>query len=211
MSKEKSSSTPKGGLSFFDFSNSQNLITAAISTVLVLIVGFSIFNYFSNVNKEKAETSSEEAQVASEVNLTNEDSSENQSSQQAETYTVKPGDTLWKISQEVYQDGYRWEEISRANNLDSPDSIHEGNVLIIPRGQVSGTSVAAAEGENLPESAGATGGGSYIVREGDSLWSIAEHYYGNGYDWYRIDQANDIEKMENGRPLIKPGQRITIP
>ena len=47
-------------------------------------------------------------------------------------YTVQHGDSLWKIAVAEYNDGYKWVEIARANNLDNPDIIHAGNVLTLP-------------------------------------------------------------------------------
>jgi len=49
------------------------------------------------------------------------------------TYEVVKGDSLWKISVRAYQDGYKWTEIAKANNLDNPSVIHPGNMLTIPR------------------------------------------------------------------------------
>jgi len=49
------------------------------------------------------------------------------------SYKVEKGDSLWEISVRAYQDGYKWTEIAKANNLDNPNIIHPGNVLTIPR------------------------------------------------------------------------------
>lgn len=49
------------------------------------------------------------------------------------TYTVVKGDNLWKIAVRAYQDGYRWTEIAKVNNLTYPNIIHPGNVLTLPR------------------------------------------------------------------------------
>lgn len=49
------------------------------------------------------------------------------------TYQVEKGDSLWEISVRAYQDGYKWTEIAKANNLDNPNVIHPGNTLTIPR------------------------------------------------------------------------------
>lgn len=49
------------------------------------------------------------------------------------TYTVKPGDSLWKISEATYGTGYRWSEIAKANKLEHPNIIHAGNVLTLPQ------------------------------------------------------------------------------
>lgn len=49
------------------------------------------------------------------------------------SYTVEQGDTLWDVSVRAYQDGYRWPELSRVNNLANSNLIEVGQVLSIPR------------------------------------------------------------------------------
>ena len=49
------------------------------------------------------------------------------------SYEVKRGDDLWDIAIRAYGDGYRWEDIAKANNLTNPEIIHSGNILTIPR------------------------------------------------------------------------------
>lgn len=54
-----------------------------------------------------------------------------------ETYTVKGGDSLWKIAQNQLGNGNRYMEIFYANRdkLDSPQSvIHPGDELKVPKG-----------------------------------------------------------------------------
>jgi len=50
------------------------------------------------------------------------------------TYTVQSGDTLWKISQEMYGNGSKYMKIFEANKpmLENPDKIFPGQVLNIP-------------------------------------------------------------------------------
>jgi len=50
------------------------------------------------------------------------------------TYTVQSGDTLWKISQEMYGNGSKYMKIFEANTpmLENPDKIFPGQVLNIP-------------------------------------------------------------------------------
>lgn len=50
------------------------------------------------------------------------------------TYTVKSGDTLWAISEEMYGSGAKYKKIFEANTdqLENPDKIRPGQVLVIP-------------------------------------------------------------------------------
>ena len=50
---------------------------------------------------------------------------------------------------------------------------------------------------------------TYTVAAGDSLWKIADRFYGNGAEWGRIHEANK-DKIPNAN-LIYPGQTIVIP
>lgn len=49
-------------------------------------------------------------------------------------YTVVSGDTLWKISEEMYGDGSLYMKIFEANTdlLKNPDQIFPGQTLVIP-------------------------------------------------------------------------------
>ena len=47
-------------------------------------------------------------------------------------YTVRPGDTLSKISKYFYGDANKYPQIAKANNLDNPDQIKAGQELLIP-------------------------------------------------------------------------------
>lgn len=52
----------------------------------------------------------------------------------AENYTVKSGDYLKKIAQEVYGDASKWELIYEANkdNIKNPNLIYEGQIFVLP-------------------------------------------------------------------------------
>jgi LysM repeat protein len=60
-------------------------------------------------------------------------------------YVVMPGDTLSKIAKQF---GTSWQQIASANQLGSPDVIHAGQTLMIPR---LGENVATQEPEPVPD------------------------------------------------------------
>ena len=49
-----------------------------------------------------------------------------------QTYTVKAGDNLSKISKLFYGDANQYEKIAKANGLDNPDKIRPGQTINIP-------------------------------------------------------------------------------
>lgn len=54
------------------------------------------------------------------------------------TYTVKPGDTLWKIAKNYLGDGNKYKEIQKANGL-KDTIIKSGMILKIPSGSDNST------------------------------------------------------------------------
>lgn len=52
-----------------------------------------------------------------------------------------------------------------------------------------------------------SGNRHHIVREGDSLWDLADEYYGDPYKWNTIAQANrglDLDELKRGMKLLIP-------
>jgi LysM repeat protein len=50
----------------------------------------------------------------------------------AKTYTVKAGDTLWAIAKKELNDGSKYNEIAKLNNISNPNQIKPGQVLRLP-------------------------------------------------------------------------------
>lgn len=203
----------------------QTTLTSGLAALLIIVVGFLIFNFFLNVNKETSpqQTTNEATDSAqlspsttpappqdTKGSLTAQVSPEGGASiTQAQEYTVVRGDTLGKIAQKFYNDASKWSLIAQTNKLSNPSLIHAGNKLTIPKSE---TGVAAAT-TVIPATKVSAGNVEYVVTQGDTLWQIAIDFYGTGFDWFKIRDANKetVGTLPNGRPLIKSGQHLVIP
>ncbi|WP_343600010.1 LysM peptidoglycan-binding domain-containing protein [Mycobacterium sp.] len=66
---------------------------------------------------------------------------------------------------------------------------------------------AAAEETAAPEPEPEPAARTYTVVSGDTLWAIAERFYGDGNKYQQIADASGISNPD----LIQPGQALTIP
>ena len=101
-------------------------------------------------------------------------------------YTVKPGDTLWGISQMYLGTGQKYYEIQTLNHL-TDDIIHPGQTLLIPQNPMSGWML-------------------YNVVSGDTLWNLSRKYLGS---WTKYNSIMSLNNLEN--ETIYPGQILKIP
>ena len=114
------------------------------------------------------------------------------------TYTVQQGDTLGDIAVKFNASPI---EIIEANNLENPDALIVGSVLLIPGYTEEETSAPAGEVGGVP-TAGETV--TYIVQPGDTLGTIASSF---GVEPESIATANNI----TNRNLLRVGQKLVIP
>ena len=175
--------------------SSRSTIISAIIAVVVIAGLFVIFNALPAGQPAKpAEEKKEEEQKSQEQNQQKEkDKAKETKATLPAKYTVVRGDNLWKISMQFYGTGYNWVIVAKENKLANPNIIHAGNTFTIPKAEVKAT--------------------THTVVRGESLWGIAQRYYGSGYEWYKIRDANKdkVGTLPNGRPLITPGQVLAIP
>jgi len=113
-------------------------------------------------------------------------------------YTVRKGDTLESIAKEFYGDAGKWPLIQKANDNIHPRKLRIGMILIIP-------DISA---ETKPQSTTTPAGKTHTIVKGDSLWSIAQKYYGDGKKYELIMKANNIS--DSNEPLTV-GRVLKIP
>lgn len=89
-----------------------------VAVLVGLFLNLAIGNYPESTNKPAGETSSTKTKK-----IEKKDS----------FYTVKEGDDLCKIAQEVYGSCDLWQKIAEANDLQNPDFLSKGARLRIPR------------------------------------------------------------------------------
>ncbi len=101
--------------------------------------------------------------------------------QTPEQWTVRAGDSIWKIASEVLGSGGRSGEIIALNREIDPDRLKVGQIIRLPGNTGSAQSPAREELDNK--------GWIHEVEAGDTLASIARQYYGVE-DWKPILEAN---------------------
>ena len=109
----------------------------------------------------------------------------------ATQYLVRPGDTLWGISDAT---GVPVSQLAAANALDNPDWVPAGKVLTVPRAGVKAAAPAPSPGSST----------RYTVRSGDSLYGIALRF---GVPAGHLATANGISDPN----FVAEGQVLTIP
>ncbi|WP_283580387.1 LysM peptidoglycan-binding domain-containing protein [Ligilactobacillus aviarius] len=117
----------------------------------------------------------------------------NQSSQNAGTYTVKAGDTLWGIA----NDHDTTVNALKQNNHLSSDTIYVGQVLSL--GQTAST---GSHSQSTASTQSSTSDGTYTVKSGDTLWSIAN---ANDMTVAQLKQKNDLSN-----DTIYVGQTLNV-
>lgn len=182
--------------------SNQSRLSMILGALIILVVGILVFNYF---NKNKADLGpAQQTQMQQDV------SPESLPGK----YTVKEGDTLFIVAQKYYNDGEKYTEIVKANNLASADLIEVGQVLEIPKVAEAAAVSEAPQPTTAPVMAPTdTQWGpkitdnSYTVVKGDWLSKIAGRAYGDIYAYKKIAEANKITNPD----VIEVGTVLTIP
>lgn len=200
----------------------ESTISMMLGAVVIIIVGLLVVNYFKGLDTGTTLPSIESEDLGAITLPT--------------THTVTDGEDLWKIAEKYYKSGYNWVDIANANNLEAPYVLEVGQVLDIPDAEIklvkqdedvaTPTVIAMKEETESPtiqkdlsiaevnkltdtssEATTAVNGDTYTVVHGDTLWSIAERAYADGYKWVEIAKANDLVNPS----VIHAGNIFTLP
>ncbi len=171
--------------------SSEELVSMLLGLAIVVVIVSLIFNF---IQRKKGTVA-----IPGSTNIS---LSENVIKENGGEYVVKKGDSLWKIAQNQYNDGYAWTKIAKENNIKNVSNIYAGQKLKMPVIETTKI-VASTKTENKIDQ------GEYKVVRNDNLWKIAVRSYGDGYKWTNIWQANKVIIHNPG--LLEIGMTIKIP
>ena len=119
----------------------------------------------------------------------------------AQNYTIQPGDTLKRISQQFYGRNDYYDEIAFLNNISDPNQIRAGDVIYLPDDyrelEFCGQDDKWVDDNIL----------YYTFGKGDTLWGLANKFYGDGMYWKCLAAYNGIKNPKK----IRDGKVIMIP
>lgn len=174
--------------------NYQSVILGA----LVIFVGISVFvRLISQPKKLNQISSNPDTESAQKI--------ENKKEVSIKNYTVKKGENLWLIAENVFGSGYNAFDIAKVNKIKNPNLIETGQKLIIPQVEAKKpTKGLIAQGKTAEIKFKED---KYTIKSGDYLWKIALEAYGDGYQWNKIAKANKLVNPE----IIHAGNVLIIP
>ncbi|MDD2823063.1 MAG: LysM peptidoglycan-binding domain-containing protein [Candidatus Daviesbacteria bacterium] len=193
----------------------QSYLSLVLGLLIVVIAGILVFNYFKTNKATIGPSNQIEETAQADVTPDN----------LPGKYTVKNGDTLFTIAQKYYNNGFKYTEITKANNLTNADSINTGQVLEIPKLEettaaatptITQTATSSASTTNEIATGGSENqttwgekitGNTYTVVEGDWLSKISGRAYGDIMQFNKLAEANNIANPD----LIQPGMVLKIP
>ncbi len=171
----------------------------------------------SNSSDSSWEDLDEEESDSSSLDSPGDSTTSSQGTSIKTTHEVQPGENLWSIAEKYYGRGIYWRAIRNHNNLGESGQINAGQTIEIPelsqqqKDRLRSRAASASGGSTSTSSDGQSGSASstYVTKQGDTFWKIAERVYGNGEQWKRIWRANK-SRVPNPDKL-KAGTKIKIP
>ena len=120
------------------------------------------------------------------------------------SWTIRPGDSFWKIARDVLGSIDHYQALIDANRSIDPDRLTVGQVISLP---AVGTAVKIGSAVEVESSAPQ----QHKVGRGETLASIARDYYGEE-DWNRLfeakrDRISNPDRLKIGTWILIPQQR----
>lgn len=204
------------------FRLTESYASLLLGLVVVIIAAILLVSFVRNRNIGNLTNPKQDISATKTVNQN--DQQIVSSPKAGSTYVVQSGDDLWKIAEKAYNDGYKWTEIAKANNITDPGMISAGQKLSIPAAQSAVAQAVSPAPTNAMQNPQLTtppaqnnqqqvpidqkiSGMSYTVVRGDYLWEIAIRAYGDGYKWVDIARANNLVNPN----LIHSGNVLKLP
>lgn len=129
----------------YDLQHNQSYLNLILGGLIVVVLGVLIYNYFNKPNNE----------IISPELATSELSDDVDKNDLPGKYTIKEGDTLFSIAQDYYDDGYKYNEIVKVNNLANENELEVGQQIIIPK--IETTNPTTSSRPSMSPSAQSTG------------------------------------------------------
>lgn len=208
----------------------KNLPSFIVGIIVIFLLLFISYNYFLNTGPKNV--SSDLNQLINQQEINNQD--KNQFDELVLANKIEQSDVnnnsksiIYSLKQKIlsFFDNDKNNEVAvvntddEHNNSDQRTQDDENNTEMIDQTNQNSTYTTSDE-QNITWTANdykqgdIQAGTNYTVKQGDTLWEIAEAAYGNGTQWENIAQANSqsIDYLANGQQaLIYSGQVLVIP
>lgn len=148
---------------------------------VVMLAAVLVIGYIKNRNTQNLQTAQEVTSVPSE-----------KKADVLASYTIQSGDDLKTISTTHYETPDMFLLLAKENSIENPDTIEEGQNLMIPKVDKKQFMPSLVEGTNKQSIADT----AYTVQDGDLLWNIAVRAYGDGYKWKDIVSVNNLQSPD---------------
>lgn len=157
-----------------------------LGAIVVVVLGLLVANYFTKSR----------GQIGLGESISQEQAQQQSSTK---TYKVAQGESLSIIAEKTYGSIDYWPVLARVNNIVNPNLVYVDSEIQLP---------SKTEAETIKAEMSAA---TYEVKDGDTLFIIAQRMYGDGSRWQQIAVANKVGRLSNGNPLIFTGSTLRIP